>query len=213
MSPSKHRRTTPHIGGASLETPTLQNPVPVWCHVHNSNSSLSKRTQVAGVAYKYINHETVRCSTRHKRILNENRKCHEQILKLKHVVVGNGPLKSNVKCLNLDYIRKNIVVCDGGDTDSDGIKHTSAIHPLRIREGDLWVSDTVNASLGLRCSAPSGDKSPLFIRLPREESIKITKNGRDLCSAMRTCALTQRQTLTRARKTVYSQSIEISIAA
>jgi hypothetical protein len=47
----------PHTGGfhrtsgdAPLETPTLQNPVPVWCHVHKSNSSSSKRTQVAGVA-------------------------------------------------------------------------------------------------------------------------------------------------------------------
>jgi hypothetical protein len=29
-------------GGAPLETPTLQSPVPVWCHVHNFNSSSSK---------------------------------------------------------------------------------------------------------------------------------------------------------------------------
>ena len=39
-------------GDAPLETPTLQNPVPVWCHVHKSNSSSSKQTQVAAVAYK-----------------------------------------------------------------------------------------------------------------------------------------------------------------
>jgi hypothetical protein len=116
------------------------------------------------------------------------------------VVVGNGPLESNVKRLSLNYIRNNIVVCNGGDTDLDAIKHTSGIHPLRIREGDLWVSDTVNASLGLRYTVPGGDKSPLFICLPREESIKITTNGHDLCSAMRTCALTQRQSLSRGKK-------------
>ena len=29
-------------GDAPLETPTLQHPVPVWCHVHKSNSSSSK---------------------------------------------------------------------------------------------------------------------------------------------------------------------------
>ncbi len=109
-------------------------------------------------------------------------------------------MKSNVKCLSLNYIRNNIVVCDGGDTDSDAIKHTSGIHPLRIRERDQWVSDTVNASLGLRFNVPGGDKSPVFIRLPREESIKITKNGHDLCSAMRTCALTQHQSLSRGKK-------------
>jgi hypothetical protein len=49
-------------------------------------------------------------------------------LKLKDVVVGNGPLKSNVKCLSLNYIRNNIVVCNGGDTDLDAIKNTSGIH-------------------------------------------------------------------------------------
>jgi len=187
-------------GGAPLETPTLQNPVPVWCHVHKSNSSSSKRTQVAAVAYNYINHETVRHSTRHKRSLNESKKCHKQILKLKDVVVGDSPLKSNVKFLSLKELRNNIVVCDGGATDSDAIKDTSGILCLRVRKGDLWKADTVNGSLGLRYRVKGGDNSPVFIRLPREESINIMKNGRSLCSAMRTCALTQHQTLTRGKK-------------
>jgi hypothetical protein len=117
----------------------------------------------------------VRHATTHRRSLNANRKWHKQILKLKHVVVGNGLLKSNVKCLSLNYIRNNIVVCNGGDTDLDAIKNTSSIHCLQIREGDLWVSDTVNASLGLRYIVPGGDKSPVFIRLPREDSINIMK--------------------------------------
>ena len=182
-------------GDAPLETPTLQDPVPVWCHVHKSNSSSSKRTQVAAVAYKNINHEMVRRSTRHKRSLNENKKCHKQILKLKDVVVN-----SNVKCLSMDELRNNIVVCDGGATDSDAIKDTSGILCLRVRRDDLWVADTVNGSLGLRYRVKGGDNSPVFIRLPREESINIMKDGRSLCSAMRTCALTQRQTLTRGKK-------------
>ena len=87
------------------------------------------------------NHEMVRRSTRHKRSLNENKKCHKQILKLKDVVVGNGPLKLNVKCLSLNELRNNIVVCDGGDTDSDAIKDTYGIHCLCVHEGDLWVTD------------------------------------------------------------------------
>ena len=41
------------------------------------------------------------------------------------MVVGNGPLKSNVKCLSLNEQRNNIVVCDGGDTDLDAIKNIS----------------------------------------------------------------------------------------
>jgi hypothetical protein len=188
-------------GNAPLETHTLQDPVPPWCHVHNSNSSSSKRTQVAAVAFKqHTGDEMVRRSTRRKRKLNENKKCRKQKLKLKDVVVGNGPLKSNVRRLTLDELRKNIVVCDGGATDSDAIKDTPGILCLRIRNRDLWVADTVKGSLGLRYRVKGGDNSPVFIRLPREESISIMKDGRSLCSAMRTCALTQGQTLTRGKK-------------
>jgi len=115
-------------GDAPLETPTLQNPVPVWFHVHESNSSSSKRTQVAAVAYKQILHQPVKHSTKHKRILNANRKFHQQIFKLKHVVVGNGILTP--KRLSLNYIRNNIVVCDGGATDSDAIKSRYGFHYL-----------------------------------------------------------------------------------
>ena len=182
-------------GGAPLETPTSQIPVPVWCHVHKSNSSSSKQTQVAAVAYKQILHHPVKHSTKHKRSLNGNRKCHKQIIKLKDVVIGNGSFKP--KCLSKNYIRKNSVVCDGGATESDALTSKYGIHYLRVRDGDLWVCDTVNASIGLRYRVPGGDRSPVFIRPPRENSIKIMKNGRGLCNAMRTCALTQPQPLSR----------------
>jgi hypothetical protein len=59
--------------------------------------------------------------------------------------------------MSLDYIRKNIVVCDGGDTTSDAIKNTSAfksVHYLQIPDGDLWVADIANASIGLRVILP-----------------------------------------------------------
>jgi hypothetical protein len=41
------------------------------------------------------------------------------------------------------------------------------------------------------------DKSSVFIRLPREALLGIMINGRSLCMAMRTCALTQPQSLLR----------------
>jgi hypothetical protein len=97
----------------------------------------------------------------------------------------------------LNFIRKNSVVCDGGATESDALKSKYGIIYLRIREGDLWVCDTINASIGLRYRVKDGDNSPVFIRLPREESINIMKDGRGLCNAMRTCALTQCKTLRR----------------
>ena len=111
------------------------------------------------------------------------------------MVIGNGSFTPT--CLSLNYIRKNSVVCDGGVTESDALKSKYGIHYLCVREGDLWVCDMVNASIGLRYRMPSGDTSPVFIRPPRENSIKIMKNGRGLCNAMRTCALTQPQPLSR----------------
>jgi hypothetical protein len=182
-------------GGAPLETPTLRDPVPVWCHVHKSNSSSSMRTQVAAVAYKQIPHQPAKHSTKHKQSLNASRKCRKQKFKLKDVVIGNGIFLP--KCLTLNFIRKNSVVCDGGATESDALKSKYGIIYLRIREGDLWVCDTINASIGLRYRVKDGDNSPVFIRLPREESINIMKDGRGLCNAMRTCALTQCKTLRR----------------
>jgi hypothetical protein len=101
--------------------------------------------------------------------------------------------------MSLDYIRKNIVVCDGGDTTSDAIKNTLAfkiVYYLRIRDGDLWLADTTNASIDLHYILP-GDSSPMFICLPRDESLGIMNNGPRICKAMQSCASTQRQSLAR----------------
>ena len=90
-------------------------------------------------------------------------------------MIGNGIFTP--KCLSLNYIRKNSVVCDGGATESDALKSKYGIHYLRVLNGDLWKCDTVNVSIGLHYRVKGGDNSPVFIRLPREESINIMKDG------------------------------------
>ena len=98
-----------------------------------------------------------------------------------------------------DSIRRNIVVCDGGDTTDDAIQPNSScssIYCLRICDGNLWVADTINASLGLRFIWP-GETLPVFIQLPRNESLGIMNDGQSICSAMRSCASTQQQSLAR----------------
>lgn len=107
------------------------------------------------------------------------------------------------QCMSLDYIRNNVVVCDGGESPEDAIQNTSCtfkrIHCLRIRDGDLEVFDTPNASQSIRF-IHTGEASPVFIRLPREQSLKIMDNGRVVCNAMRSCASTQRQSLSRGNE-------------
>ena len=182
-------------GDALLETH------PSFCYVHKRNSSSSKRTQAASRAFLVNRNESARHSTKHRRILNANRKKDKQHYHLKDVKICKTALKK-VKLLDLDYIRKNVVVCDGGENESNGIQNRPDIDGatcLRVRDGDIWVSDTKCPSIGLRHILP-GASFPTFIRLPRSESLAIMNNGRTICHAMFLCALSQNQSLSRGKK-------------
>ncbi len=103
--------------------------------------------------------------TKHKRCTNPNQKCYKQVKYLKDVQVCNVESNRIVQFMTSDSIRRNIVVCDGGDTTDDAIQPNSSysgVYCLRICDGDLWVADTINASLGLRFIWP-GETSPVFI--------------------------------------------------
>ncbi len=109
--------------------------------------------------------------------------------------VCNVASNTRVQYISLDNTRKNIVVCNGGDTTSNTLANTPAfnsVHYLQIRDGDLWVADTANASIGLRFILP-GESLLVFICLPRDESLGIMNNGRQICKAIWSCALTQCQ--------------------
>ena len=54
--------------------------------------------------------------------MNSNRKKYKQLHHLKDVQISRTALKK-IKLLNFDYIKKNVVVCDGGDNESDGIQN------------------------------------------------------------------------------------------
>ncbi len=98
-----------------------------------------------------------------------------------------------LNCFVKDCFPRHIVVCDGGDTIDDAIQPESSssdVHYLRICDGDLWIANTVNATLGLRFILP-GETTPVFLRLPKIEALGIMNDGRSICSAMRSCASTQ----------------------
>jgi hypothetical protein len=172
------------FAGRSIEEDAVgHNTHLPWCHVSKSNSLLSRRTQVAANAYKDKPHKSARHATKHKRGVNANRKQYKQIKILKNVQLCNVPSNRRVQYMSSDHIRKNIVVCNGGDTTSNVIKNTLAfksVHYLQIRDGDLWVADTTNASIGL-CFILPGESLPVFIRLPRDESLGIMNNGQRIC--------------------------------
>ncbi len=84
-----------------------------------SNSSLSRRIQVAANAYKDKPHKSARHPPKHKRGVNTDRKQYKEINYLKDVQVCIVTSNRRVQYMSSDYIRKNIVVCNGGDTTSD----------------------------------------------------------------------------------------------
>ncbi len=95
---------------------------PSWCHVNKSYTPLSRRTQVAACAYKDKLHKSASQMMKHKRCTNANQKSYKQIKYLKDVQVCNVASNRKVQVLTSDSIRKNIVVCDGGDTTDDAIQ-------------------------------------------------------------------------------------------
>ena len=173
--------------------------IPSWCHVNKSNTPSSKRTRVAAYSFKERLLKSVLRTTKHKRDTNTNEKRFKQVKFIKDVKACNVALSRRVKLMTKDDIKRHIVVCDGGDTVDDAIHPDSSnpnVHLLRIRDGDLWIADTTNATLGLRFVSP-GETTPFFLRLPRIEALDIMKDGRRICNAMRSCSSTQRQSLVR----------------
>ncbi len=77
---------------------------------------------MAANAYKGKPQKSARRTTKHKRGVNTNGKWYTQIKYLKDVQVCNVASNRRVQYMSSDYIRKNIAVCDGGDTTSDTIK-------------------------------------------------------------------------------------------
>ena len=180
-------------GDASLET---HLEIPNWCHAYKSQSPSSRRTRAAAVEYQIVSQTHRGHSTKHRRCVNENRKRFKQGNYLREIK-SRKVASLNIQCLSTDFIKNNIVVCDGGNDHKSVLSPPLNMtwHCLRICNGDLWVADTVNPNIGLRYSQHDG--SPIFVRLPRVDSLNIMRESTQLCSAIRSCVNNQRTTLSR----------------
>ncbi len=78
---------------------------------------------MAANAYKDKPHKSARRTTKRKKGVNADTKRYKQIIYLKGVQVCNVASNRRVQYMSSDYIRKKIVVCNGGDTTSDAIKN------------------------------------------------------------------------------------------
>jgi len=98
-------------GDASLET---RLEIPNWCHAYKSQSPSSRRTRAAAAEYRIVSQTHRGHSTKHRRCVNENRKRFKQVNYLREIK-SRKVASLNIQCLSTDFIKNNIVVCDGGN--------------------------------------------------------------------------------------------------
>ena len=163
-----------NINGANTD---IADPPP-YCHTFKANTPSSQRSREAAIAYLKEACKLVKRNTKHNRDKNANKKKFKQKIFLKDVKPpSNLASNTNINFLTIEEMTKRIVVCDVGKTDNDGIQPLEKdIYCLKICNGDLWVADTLNASLGLH-HIPTSDIFSTFILLPRNESLQILSNS------------------------------------
>ncbi len=171
-------------GDASLET---RLEIPNWCYAYKSQSPSYRRTCAAAAEYRIVSQIHWGHSTNHRRCVSMNRKRFKQHNYLREVK-SRKVVPLNIQCLSTDFIKNNIVVCNGGNDHKRVLSPplNTTWHCLWICNGDLWVADTVNLNIGLRYSQHNG--SLIFIHLPRVDSLNIMRESTQLCLAICSCA-------------------------
>jgi hypothetical protein len=134
--------------------------------VHNSNSPSSRRTQVASSAFWVNWNESTRHSAKYRRELNANKKKRTQLHLLKDVKICSIALEK-VKLLNLDYIKKNVVVCNGGNNESNGIQIDQILKVLAVFESvtaifGLLIQNVHQLACAIFCQAFFPPHSSVF---------------------------------------------------
>ncbi len=98
-------------GDASLET---RLEIPNWCYAYKSQSPSSRRTCAAAAEYRIVSQIHWGHSKNHRRCVSVNRKRFKQRNYL-HKVKSRKVASLNIQCLSTDFIKNNIVVCNGGN--------------------------------------------------------------------------------------------------
>jgi hypothetical protein len=169
---------------ASLQ---MRLEIPNWCYAYKSQLPSSRRTCAAAAEYRFVSQIHQGHSTNHRRCVSVNCKRFKQRNYLRKVK-SRKVVSLNIQCLLTDFIKNNIVVCEGGNDHKRVLSPplNTTWHCLRISNGNLCVADTVNPNIGLWYSRHNG--STIFVRLPRVDSLNIMRESTQLCSAVYSCA-------------------------
>ncbi len=98
-------------GDASLE---MHLKIPNWCYAYKSQSPSSRRTRAAAAEYRIVSQIHRGHSTNHMRCISMNCKRFKQRNYLRKVK-SRKVASLNIQCLLIDFIKNNIVVCNGGN--------------------------------------------------------------------------------------------------
>ncbi len=134
-------------GDASLET---RLEIPNWCYAHKLQLPSSRRTCATAAEYRIVLQIHQGHSMNHRRYVSMNCKRFKQRNYLRKVK-SRKVASLNIQCLSTDFIKNNIVVCDGGNDHKRVLSPplNTTWHCLRICNGDLRVAGSVNPNIGL----------------------------------------------------------------
>ena len=124
-----------------------------------------------------------RVRNRIKTLCKKHRKQRETLMLIEE---DDDLVKLSMK-FSVAYLRKNTVVFDGGDVGEEPLQNvakTSNWESIRISDGGLKVFAPPNPGMGCMYKQV-GDEEPRFILIPRAEALKLNKDGRHLCRALR----------------------------
>ena len=163
----------------------MKTSIPRHSHTFASkHGRSSQRTRAAaGAFYKWCSSTLVKRHTMRRRIRYFWKKRSKQQSKLIHITETDNMKKARAKFSDA-YLRRNVVVFDGGDRGVPTLNGSGAKwKSTRIEGGDLEICNPSCSRVGIAYEIEEGE--PVFILLPRDESIKINSNGKKLCDAMR----------------------------
>ena len=176
-----------HSTHVKTSSKQMKMKVPKYCHTFASKTGRSsQRTRAAaGAYYKFSSSQRLGRNTIRNRVKCNWKKVCKQRSKLFYITDDERMIAVR-KQYTPEYLKRYVVVFDGGDPGEDTVsKYEDARgRCTKVQDGGLVICHPPSPQVGMAYQE-DGESDPTFVLLPRETSLKINSNGRDLCRAMK----------------------------
>ena len=198
-----------HCTHIKINSKLVKMKIPTHCHTFASKKGRSSmRTRAAaGSYYKFTSSIQLGRNCIRNRVKHYRKKVCKQRKQLFNITEDDAMLCARKK-YTTEYLKRNVVVFDGGDPGEETIELNN--------NGARWRCASVQAGGLVICHPPDHDtglthqgdevSEPTFILLPRKCSLRINKDGRALCDSMKNVMVAQNNLKRGKSKQVFSKN-------